>query len=454
MPIPLSIEDLLEVIKELQVANTRLMMEVEELRREVKELKNSKNSGNSHLPPSTDLKGPSRNKSLRKKSSKKSGGQFGHKGNYLKMNECPDQVVKHEPQFCMHCNTDLNCIDGELMEVRQVIDIPPIQAICIEHQVFKKICSCGHINCGNFPKGINANIQYGSHIESLVAYMHSRQFTPYKRMQEFFGNLLNLNISQGSIKNILDRFTIKALPHYIQIQQDIEQASYLGTDETGMKINGKKNWFWTWQNDSLTFIVPSQSRGYITIEQVFENGLPNAILQHDRWAAHFQCTAENHQICMAHLQRELNYLEEIYNHKWIVEFKNLIDKAIKLKSKLALKITYQKCKVRDLLEHQLDILLKQKLPDKLKKAKTLQKKLLKIREHILVFLHVPNVPPDNNGSERAIRNIKVKMKVSGQFKSASGAHSFAIIRSVIDTAIKQQKNVFQVLKNIANLCPE
>jgi len=110
--------------------------------------------------------------------------------------------------------------------------------------------------------------------------------------------------------------------------------------------------------------------------------------------------------------------------------------------------------VRDQLEHLLDKLLKQKLPERLKKAKTLQKKLLKIRNHLFVFLYHDNVLADNNGSEQAIRNIKVKLKVSGQFKSVEGAQSFAVIRSIIDTAIKQDLNVFYDFKNITNLGAE
>ena len=64
------------------------------------------------------------------------------------------------------------------------------------------------------------------------------------------------------------------------------------------------------------------------------------------------------------------------------------------------------------------------------------------------------MPPDNNGSERAIRNIKVKQKISGQFRSDKGAFDFAVIRSIIDTAIKADKDVFNELTIIADSGPE
>ena len=63
-------------------------------------------------------------------------------------------------------------------------------------------------------------------------------------------------------------------------------------------------------------------------------------------------------------------------------------------------------------------------------------------------MYYHEVPPDNNGSERAIRNVKVKQKISGQFKSFTGAKTFAILRSVIDTAIKNNLNPLHSLSQI------
>jgi len=77
--------------------------------------------------------------------------------------------------------------------------------------------------------------------------------------------------------------------------------------------------------------------------------------------------------------------------------------------------------------------------------------LLKHQQYILYFLYHPKVPPDNNESERAIRNIKVKQKISGQFKSTDAAYRFAILRSIIDTSIKSGQNVVNALSLIAKL---
>ncbi len=89
-----------------------------------------------------------------------------------------------------------------------------------------------------------------------------------------------------------------------------------------------------------------------------------------------------------------------------------------------------------------------------KKIRAFIKRLIKNRNSILTFLHHAKVPPDNNGSEQAIRNVKVKTKISGQFRSQRGAARFAILRSVIDTTTKNARNVFEALKLLNNLQPE
>ena len=80
------------------------------------------------------------------------------------------------------------------------------------------------------------------------------------------------------------------------------------------------------------------------------------------------------------------------------------------------------------------------------KTHTFQKSMIKHRNYLFPCLYDLDVPPDNNASERAIRNIKVKQKISGQFKS--GQHTFCVLRSIIDTLRKRELDVFFFLKQI------
>lgn len=447
------IKALTELVEKQAAQISALLLRVENLEQELSFYKNQKHSGNSHIPPSTSLNKPKRNESLREKSGKRPGGQQGHEGSTLAFSAIPDEIIIHAPQYCHRCGDDLTDIPAIALSKRQVIDIPKPVAICTEHQTFAKTCTCGHVTQGTFPVNVNAYVQYGSHIEALTAYLSARQYMPFGRIQEFYSKIMGLELSQGGIAGILQRFTAKALPIYQEIKNRVEKSTCLGTDETGAKINGKTHWFWTWQNEALTFIVQSQSRGYKTIAETFPGGLPGVVLVHDRWAAHFRCEAQQHQICLAHLFRDLNYIAQVHQDDWSQSLKALLKRAVDLYNETGYD-GLSPSLVRNELEQSLIALLRHQLPDKDKLAIRLQKKLCKISRHVLCFLHYNNVPPDNNGSERAIRNIKVKQKVSGGFRSLDGADGFAVIRSVIDTTIKAGNDVFYALKLIANFSPE
>lgn len=445
---------IVQLFAEIKALKERMLVLEKEnaiLREKLSKYENPKNSRNSSIPPSKDENRPFKTKSLRQPSDKKVGGQKGHQGNTLKMTDTPDKVIEHLPNFCYACGSDLQDAPVEFVSKRQVIDIPVIKPQYIEHQVFKKQCRCGHSNSACFPDNVKASISYGANTEGLVGYLYSRQYMPFERMREFFNNAFHLPISEGGLHELLNRLVAKSTPAYQLIKDKIITSKVIGTDETGAKINGKKNWIWTWQNDTATFIVPSENRGFATIQANFENGLNNAVLIHDCWKSHFQTPALNHQICTAHLLRELNYFIETYNNTWAIKCRKLIRDALGVKQNMKRQDYYNNHQPRVEIINRHNKLLEEKVDEKIKDLVAFKKRLVKYKDYLFNFLFYADVPPDNNGSERAIRNIKVKQKISGQFKSMTGAMNFAILRSITDTAIKNGQNVLKALSIIAIL---
>ena len=448
-----------ENVKELQHLVKMILEKVDFLIKENVDLKhrlskyeNPKNSNNSSVPPSKDENRPKR-KSLREKSNKKVGGQKGREGKTLNMVETPDIIETHLPEYCNCCGNNISKIHAELVGKRQVLDIPEIKVQVTEHQVFKRKCTCGHETIIDFPIEANAPVSYGNNIESLIGYFHTRQYIPFKRMQEIFKDIFNTPISEGGIHYLLSKLVKKSQPAYDLIKQKlISNTKYaIGADETGMKVAGDKHWAWTWQNDEATFITITDNRAQRSITASFENGFENAVLVHDCWASHFNTKALSHQVCTAHLLRDMNYLTELYNHKWSKVCKMIFLSALNLEKEMSRSDYYIRNPERTYIENRLDILLNYKLPENNKELIRFRNRLQKHREYLFTFLYNPNVPPDNNASERAIRNIKVKQKVSGQFKSTNGAFGFAVLRSVTDTVIKNKLPVLNSLKIIAKL---
>jgi len=448
------VEEKEQQIKELTDLVEKLTNRIEELENKLAKYDVPKNSSNSSIPPSKDENRPNKTRSLRGKSGKKSGGQPGHKGHRLEMSTTPDQIITHIPDFCNRCGKSLSKVHANHQLSRQIVDIPIPKAFYTEHQSYAKTCCCGHTTCAQMPEHIKAPIQYGSNIEALVGYLHARQYVPYQRLSEILSTCFGIPLSEGSIDNLISRLAHKAKPIYERIHDEIAMAQVVGSDETGVKINGKKNWIWTWQNQDYTFITVSPSRGYQVIEEEYPEGFPNAVLCHDAWRAHLKCIAEGHQLCLAHLLRELHYLEERYPlHHWASKCKQVFAESIELKGTLQPKDFLQPISQRSEIEERLDRLLEENIPTENKEVITFRNRLIKYRKHLFVFLYHYNIPADNNGSERAIRNVKVKQKISGQFRSFEGAKKFVTLRSLIDSSIKQSLNVIDQLRLIAQMNP-
>lgn len=416
---------------------------------------NPKDSHNSSIPPSKDSLAAQAEKSkkllatrsLREKSGKPNGGQIGHKGHTLEMASEPDSIVEHQPYFCTRCGNDLSAVQGTVVEVRQVVDVPmPIRPLVTEHQVIGKTCSCGHCCQIEFPKEVRSRVCYGVNVRALVIYLSCIQCIPYKRLSEVLSDCFGLNLSQGTIDNILKDGSSKSLGAYNEIRNRIEQSSVVGADETGENINGELHWMWAWQTPSLTYIHSDKSRGKLAIDKHFEKGLPNSILVTDRHRSYFNMNVANHQICLAHIIRELIYLTELdATQTWSLQLTELIREAIhKRKTEL-----WEEIDRKSILDRFKKLLTT--CTDNLhQKIIAIQKSLTKYKEYVFKFLFDPDVPYENNASERAVRNLKVKQKVSGMFKSQTGADTYCQIHSITQTAKKNNQNPFSAILAVAN----
>ena len=444
------IEELKRIVLMQAQENTLLKARIDVLERELARYTTRKNSNNSSMPPSKDENRPPRTSSLREKGNRKAGGQPRHEGKTLEMTETPDEIIEHHSCFCPECGKDVSELPFEFSGKRQVIEIPTIKQIVTEHRVYRCTCSCGKIVESDFPVGVDSPVKYGKSIETIIGYLSVRQYLPFKRLQEMMNDVFAVQISEGGLHWLMNRLASKGADAYEMIRQRVLRSQVIGTDETGVKINGKNHWFWTWQNNRATFIAPSINRGTTTIIENMSGISGEAVLVHDCWKAHFQTPVKTHQLCTAHLERETKYLEELYKVAWPVRFRNMLREAHKLKKQFAPADYYYPNHLCSLLEKELDNLLSETLDPKHKELIAFQKRITKYRDYVFTFLYHPNVPPDNNGSERAIRNVKVKQKISGQFKIFSAAENFAILRSIIDTAIKNNQNVLQALNVIAD----
>lgn len=420
---------------------------IKKLELEIQALK--KDSSNSSKPPSSDLNKPKKNQSLREKSGKKSGGQNGHQGNGREQVDHPDKVVVCSPQSCHGCGHDLSNTAGTIISKRQETDIPPIELEITEYQQQRIVCPhCHQKNLGQYPDQITAPMQFGVNIKSFITYLNIKHKIPYERLTEIFQDMLNVQISQGSVENTLEHFKIKCQPLHQQILTIIKTSKWTGSDETGIYVDGQKWWLWVWQNVLGSYYAVSSSRGKQAVEEYF--GSYQGILIHDCWSAQLNTTTLlGHQLCHPHLIRDLNYLIETYHSKWCYQIKRLLISSKKARDKIWKNGFNENIRNQVIAKYQLRLssLLGQQLSNQ-KEVTTIQKRFKKHQTKILYFMQFIDVPFHNNFSEQAIRNAKIHQKISGGFRSVAGAKRHAIILSVIETCRKHKLNILNSLKQI------
>jgi len=409
----------------------------------------TKDSRNSSRPPSSDPPStPPHRRSLRQQSGRTPGGQPGHQGQGCTMRVRPDHVDRHVPSYCSACGRPVASATVAECGRYQIVDLPPVTVEVTEHRFYRSRCACGALTGSPSP---HTGLLYGPGIKSLAAYLSVRHFLPYDRLAEVLHDLFHLSISPGTLVTAVRSMASAGRGAYEAIRQRLLRARCLGSDETGLRVAGKGVWAWTWQSPTETFIGLASSRGQAAVSTFFPDGFSASVLVHDRWAAQLNTPARKHQLCLAHLLRDLQYAMDAEKRALAYRLHRLFLKALGfVRTKARASPRFQQA-VSQMHQH-VDRLLAQGLPATQPVLGRLIRALRKHRDKLFVFLDEPGVPPTNNASEQAIRNLKVKQKVSTGFRTWAGAEDFVILRSILDTCLKRGQSVFSAFQVMGELC--
>lgn len=418
------------------------------------------NSSNSSKPPSTDTF--VKPKSQRKPTGKKPGGQRKHKGHHLEKVDNPDNIIKHFPDVCECCNRKLNQENARIAGSRQVFDLPVTSIEVTEHRIMEIKCKCGKLNIPLYPSDVKSETSYGSNIRSCVAYLSTYQHLPVMRIKELLNDLFKVEISTGSIENIILESVDLLTDFNETIKEALINSDLIHADETGLKINAKGIWAHVISNETLTMYHLDEKRGSEAIDNFGIIPNTNAISVHDGFISYKRYENITHSLCNAHHLRELTFIDEQLGQKWAKSMARLLRSTHKLveesKNKGCDNLTLNelqnlKRNYKRFLNQGFKINPKEdqntkRGRTKQSKAYNLLKRLQIYESDVLRFATDFNVPFDNNQAERDLRMVKLKQKVSGGFRSEKGAIAFLALRGYISTAKKNHQNIMDVLKRL------
>jgi len=449
----MALDALKKAIEKQRELNNELALKVKEL-----EARLDEDSHNSHKPPSSDnpfAEPEEKTKSRRKKSGKKPGGQKGHTGHKLQPTDNPDNTIALTVEGTCECGRDLE--HAEIIDhvIRQMFDIILPQLSSTEFCAEVRTCACGKIHKADFPDYLKGGVQYGPTIKSLAVYLKHHGMISYERLQELYTEVFGIPLSQGTLVNFINDCSGRLTPMVEEIKAGIIVSDVVHFDESGLRILGSLHWLHSASTSMLTYYFAHKKRG---TEAMMEMGiLPyfTGTAIHDHWESYYTyaCT---HGLCNAHHLRELIYFAE-HGEKWaeklmdcLIDAKNEKDESFILSEK---RITYYKNRLKRILREGLHLHPKRLKTDKTRgrpkqtKQHNFLSRLNKKIDDVLRFIIDAAVPFDNNQGERDIRMLKVQQKVSGTFRSYSGAKSFCIIRGYISTIRKNKQPVFDAIQS-------
>jgi len=440
-----------------------LKREIEVLRAENAELRRrlGLDSSNSSKPPSSDglKKKPRIFGSLRTRSGKPSGGQKGHRGDTLRQVADPDRIVEHAATVCRHCCAGLGAGSVVGAEKRQVFDLPARMTEVTEHRAAIHCCpNCRGETRAAFPQGVVSPAQYGERLKAAAIYLNVQQLIPEDRaalaLSDLFGAPL---ICAASIVAWVGKKAQALGEVYKSIGERVAEAKVRHLDETGYRIAGKLHWLHTTSSLAFTFYRAGEKRGDIPAD------LQGGVVVHDHFLPYRGMDAVDHAFCNAHILRELQALIEFEKEPWaelmramLLDAKAAVDTAraagataLPPETLAAFVERYWAAVRLGLAFHRQLPKLETKSPSrgrtKQRPGHNLLDRLKTFKTETLRFMTDFDVPFTNNLAEQDLRMMKVKMKISGCFRTLEGAQIFAHLRSVVSTARKRTCNILQTL---------
>jgi transposase len=436
--------DAKDLIIESQAAEIKTLKEaIETLREEIDRLK--KDSSNSSKPPSSDIVKPRKSVVHVGRRKRKRGGQQGHR-KFMRLPFGPDQVDEViEYEFNDKDAKGLTPLDEWF--ILQQIELPEKRYKVIEHRSRKyRDPVTGKTHIAPMPEAIRKGGLLGAEMTVAAAFMKGSCHMSYTTIQQFFKELMYLDISRGMLCKATQKISDALKPSYDQLADRLPNESQVNVDETGHHNNGDLHWTWCFDTSDYSLFKIDPLRGSPVLEAMLGRDFAG-IIGADYWGAYRKYARLFNvrvQYCMAHLIREIRFLAEHSVRKLVRWGSELLEWLKKLFDTLHRrdKLT-DRGFIRSMERIKAGFLKRMRCRPDHKLAKKLARRFKgKAAEDYFRFLTEPNVEPTNNGTERQIRPVVIDRRITQGTRSDTGMRWCERIWTVLATCKKQQRNVF------------
>ena len=338
---------------------------------------------------------------------------------------------------CPHCKAALDettIVEGkqQLHQVTEVVSKPLVQNYFLAQH---KCGNCGKKSRAALPPGVPPTAA-GPRLQAIITMLIAQCHLSRADVKEALAQMFGVHLSVGAIHNVTPRAAVGVKPAIDEVARALVEAATKHCDETGWRHCNKRAWLW---------VVCSQLGAYFHIDErrnreAFGKLLPelHGVIHTDRWGVYDIIDALLHQLCHAHLRRDMQALVELKGtgselgtaflaasdamfHVWHRFKAGELDRA-QMQAEMAPVQTNWRALAVLAAAHDH------------KKVRALGRDLLKQWDSLWPFLHHDGAEPTNNHGERTIRPSVLLRKTNGGTHCETGADFVARMQSVIVTA--------------------
>lgn len=398
-----------------------------------------KNSRNSSLSPYSDLTRSHKKSSVHKTY----GPPQGHKGTSRRTCINPDYIIDIPIATCPKTGKK-HISNSNSFQKHQILEIEPLKLIVIELRKQTTTINGKTVTAPN-PEGISDHQRIGPNLKSHIAYMRFALNIPWAKIKTWLKEICGDTVSSGVLQSIFSQMHDVCQTEYEEIKKNIQNSNIVGADETGIHMNGKKWWMHVFRTETDTLFIADKSRSHKIAADLL-NTVFTGVLLSDFWGGYnekFYSQKISFAKCMSHVLRMIEYAYECEKNKKndALILKNIVLDAVYLK-KFFIFESSDYCKERISIEKRLNMFLNKNDNLLSYQSKKLKQLFIKCRSHVFKSLYINELSPDNNGSERDIREIVISKKISKAFRSEFGLVTLAMVKSINSSMRKKNKNIF------------
>lgn len=427
-----------------------------------------RNSTNTSVPTSQTPIGKKKHiPNTRRSTGKTKGGQPGHVKHTLEKLSDDEitEIVFHpvgEEYCCPDCGCDKLIPTGEYEE-KDVIDY---KVITTKTRNKYSICACGccgqHVRIA-FNPNHRAECQYGPNVQALCLSLMNTTNAAINKVPMVIAGLTKGEVcpSEGYVAKLQRRASKNLKIFKAELALRLIKQSLIYWDDTVVMIDTKRGCMRFYGTENISYFTAHQHKD---LDGILKDGILSALsastkAMHDHNMVNYnkQFAFENIE-CNIHLERDLQKLVEDTGHVVLLSIKELIASTIHERNMMIENGSerFEEGYIQA-FNNKLSVLLREaEMIAKENDSKysgqperALVERIKKFRKNYFAWVYDFSLPTTNNLSERALRGVKSKLKISGQFSSVDTAEYYADIRTYIDTC---RRNGFNEMEALTRLC--